>query len=696
MKEGGGPLKTATAVVGLLAGIVTGMYVLGGLVIALRLLFDHFSLAGAVTAVGQLPRETVIATALLGVLALAALVGLAMAMVYGLAGRPRAQGEFEKLTLESWMAGGHSKRRGWRFGRLALWYLSWPVQFLRPPGKPVEHRRAPGEAELAFRRGLEAERMRRDRLTAGSRRRVLGIFLFFLLVAFGSSFVAWQEAKAADDGEPPILPFVFAGLLTYGAIAAGWFAIRRAARRPHWMRAEKALAAGAVWAGVAVIPVVMLAAAKPFETAQFCLEGEVAPVKGKLIGDGAEELFLEEEFGSEASLVALPADKVTKREIGDLSSTFACPLPPGQERAAARAEKGIVLGEKEGELARRLRPLLRFDSEEPWRPLAVGALLAEKRGDDPVHRACRAEEGAAERRLWAICELPSPGALAPGRGSPDFIDLEGRLADPESYGSPRAGCQARQALDCEGGRQSAIFYRRSSYGGLWYWDYWWFFRFNDYTGSFNECRLYCADHEGDWEGVTVITTRDVKVPEIAGAIYAAHRERVYVPGDLVPQRGGHPLVFVARGTHASYPFPCTADRCDQYSDLIGFRLPEEGHDGGSAWSGNVDRACALSDCVRPLPGLRPPAAGTEGVPTEATPIAGGWAAWPGRWGSSCFLACARAESSPSSPGLQLRFRCPWAPTRPARLAPDGTISRSDPAGDAERLRARCLAQRSGA
>lgn len=642
---GGGSLKTATAVVGLLAGLVGGIYVLGGLVISLRLiLFDHFSLQGAVTAVGQLPRESTIATALLNVLALAALIGLAAAMVYGIARRPRPR---VVTPAPDRLAGETDAEYAERSGRIA------------------------------------------DRLLTGSKLWVVVLGLFFGLVSFGSVFVAWTEAKGADDGvSPPILPFLFTLGLTFGAVVLGWYLIRRAGRRAGWARAERALAAGGIWAGIAVIPLLMLAGTKPFETAQICLSGEPAPLKGKLIGEGSDKLFLEEEFGREASIVVLPAEQVSKREFGDLSSLFTCPLAPGQKLAVKKAEAGIGDhgSRRERALARELRPLLRFDSGERWRPVGVGPFLGEDRRGERVHLACWREAGAGGEDPWVRCGgAPDPEELRPRRGAPDFLEIDGTLTDPGSYQAPGA-CRRGTALDCNDGKTSVIYYRRTSHGGLWYWDYWWFFRFNDYNGSLNECRFYCADHEGDWEGMTVVTTPSVKKPKLVGAVYAAHKDRVLVPGTLVPRRGRHTLVFVARGTHASYPFSCSASSCDQFGSLVGFRLPEEGHDGTISWGGNVEADCFRFKCVKPLPDVRR-------TKQAALPLATGWAAWGGKWGSSCVRGCERAESSPNSPGAQTRFKCPWAPNREARLAPNGTVSRSDPAGDAERLLALCKAQR---
>ncbi|HEU4599073.1 MAG TPA: hypothetical protein VFS26_04955, partial [Solirubrobacterales bacterium] len=221
-------------------------------------------------------------------------------------------------------------------------------------------------------------------------------------------------------------------------------------------------------------------------------------------------------------------------------------------------------------------------------------------------------------------------------------------------------------------------------------DYWWLLRYNNYRGRANHCILVCADHEGDWEGVTVITTPSLE-PEILGTIYASHKDRVLVEGTMLPTANGHPLVWVADGTHASYPFSCDHD-CHQYGPL-----PEETHDGAVPWGGNRDKECDTTECVRPLPEIGEPS-------DEALPLAGAWAGWPGLWGETCHGGCRRFrfrggflhnEASPASPGSQDRFECPWVPTRRAKLAKNGIPSGSDRVGDKERLFARCQAQRGG-
>lgn len=304
-------------------------------------------------------------------------------------------------------------------------------------------------------------------------------------------------------------------------------------------------------------------------------------------------------------------------------------------------------------LATHLRPSLLLDSHERWRPLEVEDFLAERFAGGSGHRTCW--NGDASN-----CEAPiDPTRLRPGSGTPDYIDIHGEGDNGVDYKSPLRACRARIAVDCNSGPRTVIYYRRTSHAGHWYWDYWWFFRYNDYPGSIvGICiPLYCGDHEGDWEGVTVLTTEQPR-PAILAVTYAAHQERVEVDGAAVPMAGGHPLVFVAEGTHASYPFRCDND-CKENATFLGVHfLPEGSHDGAVAWGGDNTRECATYECVRPLPEF-----GEAGE--SAPPQAGGWAGWHGKWGITCHEGCHSPldQRSPTSPGTQPRYKLPWAPTR---------------------------------
>jgi hypothetical protein len=605
-----GPLKTATALVGLLAGLVAGVYVLGGLVIALRMFFDAFSFNSVVTIIGQLPRELVISTAMLDVLLPAALVGLLFGLVTAL------------------VAG--------------LWGIELP--------------RASAKVGLGAIVVLAA--------------------ITLLLVA-----PAIVHAFQTDGPSLTLVTSLLGVATTFLAAYVGWYGLRVLAG--GGLTSGEKLATGAgIAAAVVITPAVMFASSLSFEHAQVCVTGSTTPVKGRLIGEGGGQVLIEQNFSSEAGIVSLPSSQVTKTEYGDLSSTFTCPAPAGAAVVAGAAEAalgghGTALERK---LATELRPRLRFDSAEPWRPLEVGRFLGE-----------RFPGGEAEKVCWkgpdARC-LPASGLAELKRGpeAPDFIDIAGSAKNGRDFESPDPNCRSEPpVVDCNSGQAAVIYYRRTTHEGRWYWDYWWFLRYNDYVGRFNECQFYCADHEGDWEGMTVISTPSLQ-PQILGAIYAAHKDRVLVESPVIPFSAGHPLAYVAEGTHATYPFRCDESDCEQYGTKAGVRLPEDRHDGAKAWGGNLDADCATYRCVRPLPEI--------GHPSDtALPLAGAWAGWPGDWGRTCVRGCSAAESSPNSPGVQIRFECPWAPTRWALLSADGTVSDSEPAGDAIRLRAACEAQR---
>ena len=83
------PLSSAVEVVGLIAGLVALVYLLGGFVVAIRLGFDGFSAESIVAVVGQLPRETVVTVGLVEALGPAVLTGLLAALSYAAFARPR-------------------------------------------------------------------------------------------------------------------------------------------------------------------------------------------------------------------------------------------------------------------------------------------------------------------------------------------------------------------------------------------------------------------------------------------------------------------------------------------------------------------------------------------------------------------------------------------------------------------------------
>jgi hypothetical protein len=622
-------LETAATAVGLLAGVVATVYVLGGLVIALRMLFDHFGVNSAVTIIGQLPREVVVTTAMLDVIAPSAVVGLVVLTVAGVG----QQVDLFRLDRPGAASSDVSSS-----------------------GRDTPRSKGAWIALAVFACVLMAPAIIEVLITVGFPPTFwIGVLLLFALV----------------------LTFVAAGL--------SWDLIQE--RPARWSAPVVVLAAAGLMTSVAMVPAAMFAAALPFESAQLCLSGNQVPESGLLIGEGGGRVLLEQQLGREASIVTVPADQVTKSEFGDLISNFSCPGAPGA--VPAKVAEAALVGHgsaAERKLATALRPRLRFDRGERWRPLEIESFVAERFGDKGGHGAC-------PRGTDPPCPVvASVRQLRRRPDAPSYLDIHGDRRDSSGFASPDPACwTSPPALDCNSGPGSVIYYRRTSHEGRWYWDYWWFLRFNDYSGRINRCLAICGDHEGDWEGMTVITTASER-PEILGAIFAAHRDRVLVGGAALPLGGGHPVVFIARGTHAGYAFDC-ARGCRQYATIAGRRLPEDPHDGAVAWGGNRDSACEEIHCVRPMPEIGRPG-------DAALPLAGSWAGWPGRWGETCHSGCRGLrtlhEGSPASPGDQVRFQCPWAPTRRAEPAADGSgLSDSQRVGDAERLFALCRAQRVG-
>jgi hypothetical protein len=150
--------------------------------------------------------------------------------------------------------------------------------------------------------------------------------------------------------------------------------------------------------------------------------------------------------------------------------------------------------------------------------------------------------------------------------------------------------------------------------GGWWLQYWFFYLFND------KAFLGFGLHEGDWEMVQVRLDGDERPQAMA---FAQHTHGQRCRWDVVTRHEEHrPVVYVARGSQASYPFPGKhqAPVIPDYADGKGARV--------------VDATLEVIDSGRP-----------------------GWVDWQGRWGSS--RARHRLESdSPRGPAHQDKWRNP--------------------------------------
>lgn len=110
--------------------------------------------------------------------------------------------------------------------------------------------------------------------------------------------------------------------------------------------------------------------------------------------------------------------------------------------------------------------------------------------------------------------------------------------------------QASQGKD----RTYTYYYRSLVQAGYLDLQYWFYYPYNDWAGGYGGFN----DHEGDWEGFHVFFkldggNRPVEPP--AYVCYLGHHSRMTKAWDHpdVERVGTHPVVYVAAGSHASYP-----------------------------------------------------------------------------------------------------------------------------------------------
>jgi hypothetical protein len=308
---------------------------------------------------------------------------------------------------------------------------------------------------------------------------------------------------------------------------------------------------------------------------------------------------------------ARPAAAILALAIGLLTAAHPATAP-----AAARAPTSL-------DLAIRFRPHLFFDSAERWRPIDVDAFLTE-----PGHQACPyPSTGAPCVPLRSIAQLT---AAVP------YIDLRGTHANgSDAKALDLATCAKSKPtlLDCDEAGRSLIYAHVTRAPTRVAIDYWWFLRYNAFSLDL---------HEGDWEGVTVIV--DAAGRRVESVHFPAHAGVWHYPAGVAEIDGArHVRVYLARGTHAAYPRPCTTAPCRQTASV----LPDGRFDGRSPWVDNGAAACAQR-CVRLLPQV-------AGHPAS-------WDAWNGLWGAPRSAIFA----PPRTPAFQDRYLHPFAATSTQR------------------------------
>jgi hypothetical protein len=353
-----------------------------------------------------------------------------------------------------------------------------------------------------------------------------------------------------------------------------------------------------------------------------------------------------EEFGPAGSVFSI--QELGSQSVTDTAVQLASSAP------TSPVDQGLALA---------FRPILLFDGEEgaPW-PLAIGPMFRnhlvklcreELTADcgEPLDRAAELESGGTHLEL----DLPSSTELQ-------------HLAqhELEAYRGEREPPARPKGID------TAIYVHPVSLTregqNLLYLDYWWYLPENPVEvgggilcgAGFVIPGVTCLSHQSDWEGMTVVVDRTGPEPKILAVHYAQHDSVVRYGWDQlrtswegnprvqrlvagIEDASTRPVVFVAKGTHASYPIPCSSD-CKQMANPD---LGEGPYYGGRGWIGNYTDACLASSCVELLP--------TRVRGTEPAL----WNAYDGPWGKrSCLLAYCDSGSPPPAPGQQDRYEDP--------------------------------------
>lgn len=178
--------------------------------------------------------------------------------------------------------------------------------------------------------------------------------------------------------------------------------------------------------------------------------------------------------------------------------------------------------------------------------------------------------------------------------------------------------------------------------GLWL-QYWLYYFFNDYNlaGGFGL-------HEGDWEMVQFRMGEE----HPALAVYAQHRWAEFAPWEEVEKLEGNPdtpVVYVARGSHASYFRP-------------GYHETEAWYD--------------IADGKRRTPKL------ALEIISDDTPS---WVGWPGRWGDTLARIPGLEHPSPRGPGAKEQWDEPKTVLKDARRKSDPEKAPAAPKVNARRV-----------
>lgn len=272
-----------------------------------------------------------------------------------------------------------------------------------------------------------------------------------------------------------------------------------------------------------------------------------------------------------------------------------------------------------------LRPCLNYDREEPFYADAAEVFVENRYADGPLV-AYSTRLLRADGDVVAATDHHDParrlhlGFLRPGTYPTSDPVLDGDHLDPggEWVADARRGHVAAE-------RANRIYGRIADSRAGGHWLQYWFFYFASVKGipSVKSATgpLGFGLHAGDWEMIQLYVPQGASEP--TRATYAAHAYAFRVD-DVAAEEwpAGVPQVYVALGSHASYPRPGKWRNRGEGAVLGFFK--------------KLDDRCLPDASVRP-----------ELIVLDDA--ADGWWSWPGRWGRS---------HGPASPACQDQWTQP--------------------------------------
>jgi len=194
------------------------------------------------------------------------------------------------------------------------------------------------------------------------------------------------------------------------------------------------------------------------------------------------------------------------------------------------------------ELLQRHIPVLRYDSQEPY-----FADAASEWTDNPGNQLKRADGTVI------AAAIPTDGQPALSLG---FLGPTRYANGDAALAVDRIGVTSKDYVAQAQGMHAQSQYANRVYGhsamgsddGCLWLAYWFFYFYNGYNliGRFIRAGL----HESDWEMIQLRLDPTGAVPDLA--VYAQHKHAGQRPWNQVERVGDQPVVYPARGSHASY------------------------------------------------------------------------------------------------------------------------------------------------